>query len=87
MKGFELVKVKWKDAMVAAGWTSTDDVCEISLADVVTIGYLVDWDEHRVVIANTIGMFEEDCDVNGCIAIPAYWIEDVEWLDDVCAQS
>lgn len=73
----KLLKVVWHDACSLNGWSDAQIAAGISVPKAVTVGYCLNRDKRRVVMAATA---TSDGDVGEVIAIPRGMIKSVKRL-------
>jgi hypothetical protein len=77
--GMRRVCVQWKDSISASGWRSSERLDEFIQEDNTlheSIGYLYEWNENVVVLAQSYGLYE-DGNIADVIKIPK---DSVVWI-------
>jgi hypothetical protein len=76
-----MVRVTWKDARdMETGWLDIKDIKDAPLATCQEVGYLIVDNSEKVVVMRSWCTDKNDNHGGGVVAIPAGWIEKVEYL-------
>jgi|TARA_R110001599_G_scaffold87607_5_gene233488 hypothetical protein len=75
----KIILVVWMDAVAETGWIKLEDAKrECQLSECVTIGYLIDRNKDRLLIACT----KSENEYNAMINIPTAWVKETRdiWI-------
>ena len=73
-KSGDLLIVHWRDITSHDGWMDEEQAANMSLLDIMSVGWLINQDDELIRITNT---FQLETSVKNCVSIPEAVIEKV----------